>query len=291
MVLRPCTGSACVSGPTARVRGEVPPSPSASCRPGDRAGNRRGRRGHFTQSLDDVHIVLEADALDPLKLDPVFDIVDIPTPPLGATARLVPHGDHHRMEVELENRGEVNLTGMRLKLAWRDDSGIELIDREAILPVLGAEESGRFDLEVRLLEGAPAEGVPVELRVGADRFPSLLTMPISVPIDGQDATLAAPFVDAQTPTRSEEERLIVPSRRPMTGVSRAWWCGGMAKLLRIPGEIHRSAQRSRCFSSRVRTRSPSSRKMTAVSRRPRIGRVRRSQGRSGARRVDDASGR
>ena len=221
---------------------------------------------------DDVHIVLEADALDPLKLDPVvFDIADIPTPPLGATARLVPHGDHHRMEVELENRGEVNLTGMRLKLAWRDDSGIELIDREAILPVLGAGDSGRFDLEVRLLEGAPAEGVPVELRVGADRFPSLLTMPISVPIDGQDATLAAPFVDAQTPTRSEEERLIVPLTATDDGRVESmvvWWNG--EKLAWIPGEIHRSAQRSRCFSSRVRTRSPSSRKMTAVSRRPRI---------------------
>ena len=186
---------------------------------------------------DDVHIVLEADALDPLKLDPVvFDIADIPTPPLGATARLVPHGDHHRMEVELENRGEVNLTGMRLKLAWRDDSGIELIDREAILPVLGAGDSGRFDLEVRLLEGAPAEGVPVELRVGADRFPSLLTMPISVPIDGQDATLAAPFVDAQTPTRSEEERLIVPLTATDDGRVESmvvWWNG--EKLAWIPG--------------------------------------------------------
>ena len=186
---------------------------------------------------DDVHIVLEADALDPLKLDPVvFDIADIPTPPLGATARLVPHGDHHRMEVELENRGEVNLTGMRLKLAWRDDSGIELIDREAILPVLGAGDSGRFDLEVRLLEGAPAEGVPVELRVGADRFPSLLTMPISVPVDGQDATLAAPFVDAQTPTRSEEERLIVPLTATDDGRVESmvvWWNG--EKLAWIPG--------------------------------------------------------
>lgn len=186
---------------------------------------------------DDVHIVLEADALDPLSLDPVvFTIEDVPTPPLGATARMVPHDDHHRIEVELENRGDINLTGMRLKLAWRDDSGVELIDREAILPVLAAGESGRFDLEVRLLEGAPADGVPLELRVGADRFPSLLTMPITVPLDGEDASLAAPFVDAETPTRSELERLVVPLLATDDGRVESmvvWWNG--EKLAWLPG--------------------------------------------------------
>ena len=186
---------------------------------------------------DDVHIVLEADSLDPMTLDPVvFDIEDVPTPPLGATARLVPHDDHHRIEVEIENRGEINLTGMRLKLAWRDDSGIELIDREAIMPVIGAGDSGRFDLEVRVLEDAPVDGIPLELRVGADRFPSLLTMPITVPLDGQDSTLAAPFVDAKTPVRSEQERLVVPLLATDDGQVESmvvWWNG--EKLAWLPG--------------------------------------------------------
>ena len=186
---------------------------------------------------DDVHIVLEADALDPLTLDPVvFDVEDLPTPPLGATARLVPHGENHRIEVELENRGENNLTGMRLKLAWRDDSGIELIDREAILPVIGPGDSGRFDLEVRLLDDAPPEGVPVELRVGADRFPSLLTMPMTVPLDGEDTSKAAPFVDAQVPIRTDQERLVVPLMATDDGRVESmvvWWNG--EKLAWLPG--------------------------------------------------------
>ena len=186
---------------------------------------------------DDVHIVLEADALDPLTLDPVaFDVEDLPTPPLSAAARLVPHDDHHRIEVNLENKGEINLTGMRLKLAWRDDSGIELIDREAILPVLGAGDTGRFDLEVRLLEDAPDDGVPVELRVGADRFPSLLTMPITLPIDGEEARLAAPFVTADTPVRTTQERIVVPLMASDDGRVESlvvWWNG--EKKAWIPG--------------------------------------------------------
>ena len=65
-------------------------------------------------------------------------------------------------------------------------------------------------------------------------------MPITVPIDGQDAALAAPFVDAQTPTRSEEERLIVPLTATDDGRVESlvvWWNG--EKLAWIPGETHR----------------------------------------------------
>ena len=136
----------------------------------------------------------------------------------------------------MENRGEINLTGMRLKLAWRDDSGIELIDREAILPVIGPGDSGRFDLEVRLLPDAPADGVPVELRVGADRFPSLLTMPMTVPLDGQETSKAAPYVDVQTPTRSDQERMVVPLVATDDGRVESmvvWWNG--EKLAWLPG--------------------------------------------------------
>ncbi len=191
---------------------------------------------------DDVDVVLEADGLDALTLEPVvFDIEDLPTPPLTASTRLVPHGDHHRFEVDLENHGDTILTGLRLTLGWRDDSGIELLDREALLPVLDAGAHGRMDVEVRLLDSAPANGVPIEVRVAAERFPSLLTLPVTVPVSGEAASVSAPFISLAVPKRTEASVLQVPISVSddsevesftvwINGEKMAWVPGGSASL-------------------------------------------------------------
>jgi carboxyl-terminal processing protease len=195
-------------------------------------------RTNTVSRSDDVKMRLEADGLEPVDLDPVqFDVKGINPPPLAVNARLVPHGDHHRVEVELENQGDINLTGVRLSLGWRDDSGVELIDREAIAPVLGVDERYRFDLELRVLEDAPETAIPLELRVGADRFPSLVQMPIMVPRDGSQAHRAAPIVFAEAPTRVAGGALTVPIKveddQAVSSVA-VWWNGD--KLTWLPGD-------------------------------------------------------
>ena len=203
--------------------GFIPPGESAIGSVEISVGARSGSRS------DDVNLRLEADGLDPVDLDPVvFDIEGLAPPPISVTARLAPHDDHHRVEVELTNGGDINLTGVRLSLGWRDDSGIELLDREAIRPVLAGGETNRFDLELRVLEGAPESAIPIELRVGADRFASLVRMPIEVQRDGTDTVRAAPIIDVDSPVRVDAPSLTLPVTAEDDGAVESltiWWNG------------------------------------------------------------------
>jgi C-terminal peptidase prc len=159
---------------------------------------------------DDVQIRLEADQLDPMELEPVsLDVESVEAPPLAVDLRLVPDGDHHRIEVELENRGKHNLTGLLVRLGWREDSGIELLDREGRLLALGAGDTGRVDLGVRVLENA-VDSIPVQVSVGAERFPLLLRVPVDVPRDGESVHVEEPVIDVRTPTRTSKSTIRVP---------------------------------------------------------------------------------
>ncbi|MEC8193640.1 MAG: S41 family peptidase [Myxococcota bacterium] len=159
---------------------------------------------------DDVKLRLEADGLDSVDMDPVqLDVASQPPPPLSADIRLVPDGDHHRLEVELSNDGEHHLTGVLVKLGWREDSGIELLDREGRLVTLEAGQSGRVDLGVRVLEEAASE-IPIQLTVGAERFPLLMRVPISVPRDGSAVHVEEPRILAKMATRSRKPTVTVP---------------------------------------------------------------------------------
>jgi len=160
---------------------------------------------------DDVQVHLEADRLDPVDLQTVvFDVKAVPPPPLSADVRIVPHEDHHRIEVELENRGENILTGLLVRLGWRDDSGIELVDREGRLNTLGPGKKGRVDLAVRILESAPEDAIPVEIRVGAERFPTLLRVPVEVLRSGEMVHLEEPTIEVEAPIRVSDEVVTVP---------------------------------------------------------------------------------
>jgi carboxyl-terminal processing protease len=191
---------------------------------------------------DDVKLRLEADGLAHVDLESVvLDVIGFDPPELAVSARLMPHDDHHRLEIELENQGDQHLTGMRLNLGWRDDSGVELLDREAISPVLAAHGSHRYDFEVRLLDGEPAGAllteIPLLLRVGAERFPSLVRMPIMVATDGSTTRLAAPVVVLDAPTRVETDtiqvRFEVSDEAALASVA-VWWNGD--KQAWYPGE-------------------------------------------------------
>jgi carboxyl-terminal processing protease len=178
---------------------------------------------------DDVTVHLEADRLEPVDLQTVvFAVKAVPPPPLTADVRLVPHDDHHRIEVELENRGESILTGLMVQLGWRDDSGIELIDREGRLNTLAPGQKGRVDLAVRVLESAPEDFLPVEIRVGAERFPRLLRVPVDVLRSGDVVHIEEPTIKADAPTRVSEATVTVPiSATDDGGIAdlTVWWHG------------------------------------------------------------------
>jgi len=151
---------------------------------------------------DDVVIRLEADQLDPVLLDPVsMGVTGVATPPMSATVRLLPHEDHHRIEVELENKGDLNLTGLQIRLGWQDDSGVELLNREASLPVLAAASTERVDFGIRLLETASAESIPISIRVWAERFQTVFRESIEIPRDGTDIRVSAPIINVAVPVR------------------------------------------------------------------------------------------
>jgi carboxyl-terminal processing protease len=178
---------------------------------------------------DDVTIQLEADELDPVQLDPIaMSVTGVAAPPVVATARLVPHEDHHRLEIELENKGKLNLTGVHVRLGWQDDSGVELIDREAKLPVLAAGDTQRVDLELRLLDGAVSDTIPIGLRVWAERFQTVLHEPVQVPRSGDDVHIQAPIVDVEIPVRVSDELTTVSIRAnddQNISSTTIWWQG------------------------------------------------------------------
>ena len=178
---------------------------------------------------DDVTIQLEADELDAVQLDPVpLSVNGIEAPPVTATLRLTPHEENHRVEVELQNHGDINLTGLLIRLGWQDDSGVELLDREVKLPVLAANSTERVDLGVRLLDSASMESTPFGLRVWAERFQTVLRQPVDVPRDGSDVRVEAPLVDVQVPVRvngSEAPLLIHATDDVEVESVTIWWRG------------------------------------------------------------------
>jgi len=150
---------------------------------------------------DLVRVTLEADGLDPLEMEAVpVRVEGREVPPVGVLARLVPHEDHHRVEVELTNQGGENLTGVRARFAWQEDSGLELLDREARVPVLAPGVMQRADLALRVLDSGAAE-LPLQLRLEAEQFQEVLRAPIVLPLDGTDVSVARPIIQTDVPTR------------------------------------------------------------------------------------------
>jgi hypothetical protein len=189
--------------------------------------------------IDAVEMQLEADGLDPVELDKVmlgFDGLD--APPMAALVTLSPHGDHHRVEVGLENLGPVTLTGVRVRFAWRDDSGVELLDREALLPALGPEERARVDLALRVLDEESAEDILLELRVDAERFQGLIRVPVTIPRDGSTFRVQPPKLDVDAPVRTDADevsvRFTAEDDESIESVT-VWWRGGKHAWMRGEG--------------------------------------------------------
>jgi len=177
---------------------------------------------------DKVSVSLEADGLDPLDLETVvLRIEGRERPPMAATARLMPHEDHHRVELQLTNHGDQALTGVRARFSWDEDSGVELIDREARLPALGPGTTQRMDLAVRLLN-PDAVVLPLQLRVEAEQYQEVLRIPVNVPVDGLVASVAPPTITVSAPVSAPIGNLRVHIKAQddtRVGSMTVWWKG------------------------------------------------------------------
>jgi C-terminal peptidase prc len=177
---------------------------------------------------DVMSVSAEADGLEAAMLDPVIlRMAGREAPPMSVRARLVPHEDHHRVELELTNLGEENLTGVRARFAWSEDSGVELVDREGLLPVLGTDHSERVDLALRILNPEAIE-LPMQLRVEAEQFQEVLRVPVTVPVSGRFVTVAPPTITVEAPmtaTVGEVRVEVVAEDNTAVANVEVWWQG------------------------------------------------------------------
>jgi C-terminal peptidase prc len=177
---------------------------------------------------DLVSVSLEADGLDPIAMQSTtVQVEGREAPPLSVIARLVPQDGQHMVQLELTNHGAETLTGVRARLLWKEDSGMELIDTEARLPVLAVGEPQRADLLLRVLD-PEALSLPLAVRVEAEQFQEVLRVQVVVPLDGTDVSVAPPTVRIDAPVSAPSGSLRVglvalddSSIETMT----VWWNG------------------------------------------------------------------
>jgi hypothetical protein len=177
---------------------------------------------------DLVSVTLEAHGLDPIELEShAVRIEGREAPPMSVLARLVPHEDQHMVQLELSNNGEENLTGVRVRFAWKEESGVELIDTEARLPVLAAGDTQRADLLIRILD-PEASVLPLQLRVEAEQYQEVMRVSIAVPVDGTDVAVAPPVVTLDAPVSAPIGSLRVAVQATDDSAIQSlvvWWRG------------------------------------------------------------------
>ena len=158
---------------------------------------------------DEVTIRVWAIDRPPVDVAPAWLAIEgRPPPPLAVTARVVEEGDHHRVELEIDNRGGRRLTGLRASFALTEDAGFELIDREALLPVLLAHSDARMDLGIRLPEDPGP--LHVELRMDAELFGRVWRQELQIPVDGGRVLVSPPTIEAKVPISAPVGQLVLP---------------------------------------------------------------------------------
>jgi carboxyl-terminal processing protease len=152
---------------------------------------------------DLVGLTLLADRAPPVSLDPVLLEIDAhPPPPVAFSARLIPEGDHHRVELILENLGGQPLTGLHARLSLDDDSRIELVTPEARASSLPARGTVNTSLAVRLPALSRGPSALMELRVYADGYGRILRSTMAVPTDGASLRVQPPTIEGTVPRSS-----------------------------------------------------------------------------------------
>lgn len=98
--------------------------------------------------------------------------------------------------VTVRNLSNEPLTGVEVYLGLPGDVGVELLDRAARIPNLKSRGSETITVRMRVESGAPSV-LPMDLRVDADRFGSLLDWKVDLRLDNSSLMVEAPRIEAR----------------------------------------------------------------------------------------------
>jgi carboxyl-terminal processing protease len=166
--------------------------------PGEAAiGSAMVRVGSGLDAREDlVGVALHADRRPTVALASALLRVD-PAPPasIAVSVRLVEGAGDARLELQLENRGARHLANLRARVSLPEGSPIELMDPEAVLPLLSARDDARLDLSVHRLHDGPIE---LDLRVDGGEGRRLISQHVALD-DADFARVAPPTLEAELP--------------------------------------------------------------------------------------------
>lgn len=157
--------------------------------------------------IDPVTLVLHADERPPAQLltqpmrlegrpepRPRLDARLVPHTP-GGTAATGPHGHPvYRAELTLSHEGPGAITGVEVYFHTPMDERVELLDRGARHPRLGAGAGERFDLTVEVAPDVKG-ALEVELVADVEAFGRWLSWDVSLPLNGTPVHYEAPVID------------------------------------------------------------------------------------------------
>lgn len=179
-----------------------------------------------------------------------------PQPALRARARLIREGDAAKVAIDIDDLGPGALSGLRVRFAWPDTPGVELLDREAGSPSLAAGGSASFELGLRLPEQMSGP-LALDLLLDAEQLVDPLILPLHLPLDGGVEVVSPPTLSLDAPLRAPVGRvsLSVDARDDEAIDELSVWQGGqklafskvsgMHAHLDVPVEL--SAGRSAVF--------------------------------------------
>jgi len=175
--------------------------------------------------IDPVTVTLHADERPPTQLLTVpLEVDGRPEPAPRLDIKLVRHtpggqpatGPHghpvYRAEIRLSHEGPGAITGVEVYFRTPEDEGVELLDRGARHPRIGASDPERFDLT---LEVAPdvVDAVQLELVADVEAFGRWLSWDVALPLDGDEVHYEAPVIDLPgLPTVAEPGPFDLPLR-------------------------------------------------------------------------------
>ena len=203
---------------------------------------------------DRVSVLLQADGEPTWALQSMVAELPAEAPAaLAVRARLTPDGDHHKLELWVENSGGRDLSGLRLRLAWPEDGSVELLQWDVELGALPRSTTAQTSLGLRLKAGA---GAPeLDLVVDADQLPDRLVYPLSWSKAGETVRRSLPVIEGALPLSAPQGPVTLSlTVRDEQGVSdlAVWvdgekvaWRAGTGRTLKVGVPIDVSASGAR----------------------------------------------
>jgi carboxyl-terminal processing protease len=200
--------------------------------------------------IDALVPTLYVDGRDGIELDPVdVEIDELIWPHLVIRGRLTSEEGRDQVVFEVENHSEHTLEGLSLGLALKDDSTVEILERQAVSSLLTEGAKVELALGVRLPRSLETDVLELELRVNAERFGRILQTPIELPMTGEWTRLEQPRISGNLPhsvasgthimvVQAEDDEAIESVRVWLDGEKIGWYPGAGSQLhLEVPVSI------------------------------------------------------